>query len=45
MLPTKLIKDNLDMFLDSLTNIVNILLENGIFAEQWKQLSFGHFWK
>ena len=35
MLPTKLIKENLDMFLDLLTKIVNISLENGIFAEQW----------
>ena len=32
MLPMKLIKENLDMFLDLLTKIVNISLENGIFA-------------
>ena len=36
MLPIKLTKESSDMFLDLVTKIVNISLENCVFGEQWK---------
>ena len=36
LVPTKLLKENIDKFIGLLTNIVNISLETGVFAEGWK---------
>ena len=34
--PTKLLKEYTEKFIGLLTNIVNISLESGVFAEEWK---------
>ena len=36
ILPTKLLKENIEKFIGLLTNIFNILLEAGVFAMEWK---------
>ena len=36
LIPTKLLKESIEKFIGLLTNIVNISLESGVFAEGWK---------
>ena len=36
IIPTKLLKEYIEKFIGLLTNIVNISLESGVFAEEWK---------
>ena len=36
VLPTTLLKDNLDHLIGLLTNLVNTLLEQGVYAKSWK---------
>ena len=36
LVPTKLLKENIDKFIGLLTNIISISLESGVFAEGWK---------
>ena len=36
LLPTKFIKENIEKFIGLLTKIVNISLESGVFAKEWK---------
>ena len=36
LLPTKLLKENIEKFIGLLTNIGNILLESGVLAKEWK---------
>ena len=35
-IPTWLLKENLDGFLEIVTNLINLSLSNGTFVKQWK---------
>ena len=37
LLPVKFLKENLEKFIGLLANIVNISLESGVFAKEWKR--------
>ena len=36
LLPVTFIKENIEKFVDLLANIVNISLQSGVFAKEWK---------
>ena len=44
-LPTKLLKECIDSILQTITNLVNISLQDGVFTSRWKIQSLGLSWK